>query len=488
MKKNNNFLDNSYISGNPIITDFEYDRLNLKKQISDIKSMKSVFDWETCYKEYIKLGDGLKIIEPKLDGMTLLLEYQEGNIVGAFSKGNYGQKRNVLNNIISILPNNISYKKNIQFRGELIISKNNYKLIDTEFSSIRSATCGAVLGKNINFVFQRKIEFICFSVINSENKNVLEDKEEFSKYFKFVDSLAKETIYNKEILSEQLEIINNYEYPCDGIVIKLNNYEEQQKLGSTASDDKWLFAMKPNKEILSSRVIDIFYNVSKHGRIIPILKIEPLIFNKDSKIKVERIAGLSIPILIKKNIGINSIISVEIRSIAIPCLNSVLKSVEYQKILNCVSCGENLKNIEWCVNINCPEMLSMKLTQILKSLKIVGMGIGLVRRLINYNIKTFVDLLNIDIELLTKIVGNKKAIVVFEQLKNINLTANKIILSMSWPGIGNNVLKKIIKHKILNIKMLRQDLLKLNLGEQTSINLTMLLNNLSAEYDLLEFK
>jgi DNA ligase (NAD+) len=480
-------LESSYLAGKPLISDYEYDQLNLPKYPSLIKSMKSVYNIDDFKTEFDKLGIGLKVIEPKLDGMTLLLEYKDGILIDAWSKGNYGVRNSVLKNILDIVPNILTEKLNIQVRGELVISKLKYMAISEQFSSIRSATCGAVLCKEPKFVSKRGVEFVAFSVINSGNDNVLTDKTNFVNYFNFVETIDCVELYEECKIEKYFNFIENSVFSCDGIVIKLNNYNLHIKLGSTNSEDRWLFALKPNKEVLSTEVLDIIYNVSKHGRNIPILKIKPLEFNKDSKIRVERVAGLTIPILMKKQIGIGSLISVEIRSIAIPCLDSVLNSITYIPPVNCISCSSILVDYDLCLNSDCPAMLSMKLTQILKGLGIKGVGINLAERLVKFGCKDFISILELSKNELSKILGDKKSLIFYNQLQSLDKTANNLILSYSLPGITKLIVDKLISFSIKNIFMLRQNLNNLNLGTKTTNTLRILLEKLPIKYDLYEF-
>jgi DNA ligase (NAD+) len=457
--------NNLYRLGKPIISDFEYDRLIEKynfKEISEIKSMRAIYNFDDLILEWNKLGNNEKLIEPKLDGMTLLLEYKFGKLINAYTKGNFDQNRNVLKNISSIVPNILKEPLTILVRGELIISKTNYKLIHKNFSSIRSATCGAVLGKNPNIVSQRRVCFIAFSFIHSSANNCLEDKEYFKDIFNIIPTLSIMTKFSlEEIKNNMNNLLKTYDFECDGIVIKLNNYIDQKKLGATSTDDRWLIAMKYIKPTLTTKVIDIKYSVSKHGRNIPVLIVEPIKFQNTniSHRLINKVAGLNISLLESLSINIGSKIAVELRSIAIPVLNQVLESVPYKKITNCISCNSQLINIDHCININCAEMKSFKLLQIFKILKIKQIGIIAVNKFIKHNIQNVASILLLNKDELEIILNSKKqATTIFNQLqfKLKNITALEILTSFSIPGIGMTTLKKIQQYnKFLNIKELK---------------------------------
>ena len=217
-------IETSYIEGNPIITDFEYDQLNLPKEKNSIKSMRSIFDIEELkdflhknfqYDEYL--------IEPKIDGMTLLLFYKNGNLVSCQTKGNKNaQQRDIFNTIKNIdnIPLKIEFLSDLVIRGELTIEKNFFlENLKHEFSSVRSCVCGSVYSKDNKLVITRNIKFIAFYFENNIFKYHSENKNYFEKYFCIVPTIK----YNLDFTIIIKEIEQSYPFYCDGIVFKINS-------------------------------------------------------------------------------------------------------------------------------------------------------------------------------------------------------------------------------------------------------------------------
>lgn len=486
---NKDSLNENYLLGKPRITDFEYDQLNIPKEASSIKSMKAVYTDEDVRRLLATFGDFEWFLEPKLDGMTAVATYKQGILEEVVTKGSTGNSRTITTSVSEILPGKLDSPVDVTVRGELIIRKENFK---EEFSSIRSAVCGAVLCQDgINVVRERCVEFVAFNFQTTMFSGALDAKKYFSNYFTVVETLPSVDLHlGVDYLMSQTNIAG-MRYPCDGIVVKVNSYEAQQYLGSTQTEDRWLFAVKPYFESLSTEVVDIDYRVSKHGRNIPVLVVSPVTFlhtTSMTRLRVCRVAVGSISLLEQRSIGISSIVSIKLASSAIPCLDSVLSAAPFVKPVSCISCRCELVDLDLCTNPLCPQANESRLVSILRMLKLSS----ITRRTINLLVgRGHVDVLSwsqLSLEYLRSFLTEKQSTLVFEQFAQLSISAQNVIFALSIPGVSASVVRRIRSSGISDIGELKVALEgKPFLGSRTSQVLSTALQGLPPAYDQLKF-
>ncbi len=225
--------------------------------------------------------------EPKIDGISASLTYENGVLVKGISRGDGVTGEDILQNLMTIkeIPKKI-YKKNIpsilEIRGEVYIGKKDFESIKDNFANPRNAAGGSLRQKDPNqtkkiplkyfaygfgivkpMIFKTQSEFIKkisqwgFS-INPNNK-VVRGLDEIEKRHRFIDE-------NKSSL----------DYDVDGLVYKVNNLELQTRLGNTSSSPRWAIAYKFSSEKATTKIKDIVIQIGRTGALTPVAKVEPV--------------------------------------------------------------------------------------------------------------------------------------------------------------------------------------------------------------------
>ena len=225
--------------------------------------------------------------EPKIDGISATLIYENGFLAKGLSRGDGIIGEDIIENLKTIrnIPKKIVGKnipKIIEIRGEVYIGKKDFETIRESFANPRNAAGGSLRQKDSKqtakiplkyfaygfgvvepLVFKTQSEFINkigewgFST-NSNNK-VVKGLEEIQTQHKLID-----------------ETRSSFDYDIDGLVYKVNNLELQSRLGSTSSSPRWAIAYKFSSEKATTKVKDIVIQVGRTGAITPVAKVEPV--------------------------------------------------------------------------------------------------------------------------------------------------------------------------------------------------------------------
>jgi len=472
-------IEEAYNTGNPIITDFEYDKLQVVKEADSLKSMSALFEYHKLQEFLLKNFKSDFIIEPKIDGISLLLKYSQGKLIFAQTKGNnITVQKEIFNSVLNIenIPKTIDFYDDLIVRGELTIDKNFYlEYLQTQFSSPRSCVCSSIYSKDLSLIKERKIQFIAFYFNTKSFDSSAESKEFFQQMFAVTPNLSKEK-HPEQLLDELI----NYNFFCDGIVFKLDSEKERNIMGETDSDNRWEIAFKRSIPALTAKVIDIHLNATLTGKQSPIATITPIVFDNQSNIKISHVSLNNIKTILSKKIGIGSEIIVELKSLAIPILKQVVIEKEFIPPNNCVSCHSLLNN-EWvCENYFCNAKISLNLEFIFKKLKFRNFGIKNAK-LFSSHCKDVIDLLNLTSEKINHILTPKKAQDFYEQLKIIKKTiTSKNILSCYLgriPMLTMKHLNKLEKFSFFELKHMTEKELISHIGKISGTNLYNLLYN-----------
>lgn len=229
---------------------------------------------------WLKKYKGGYTITDKLDGISSLLEINKNKIkLYTRGDGSYGRDISHLIPHINILTTGKikDIKQILYIRGELVISKDNYKPFENKFCHARNWISGIQSLKNPDKEQLKWIDFVSYELLNEkydylEQITILKSYHFILPYYKLL-SVIDLDILNK-IYSDRRE---NSEYYIDGIVIRDNNYHPIND-GKTSKNPKYSFAFKMilSQQVAESKVIDIIWNVSKDGYLKPKMKIEPI--------------------------------------------------------------------------------------------------------------------------------------------------------------------------------------------------------------------
>ena len=315
-----------YVEDNPIATDEEYDRLaraclayeqnnpqlshpnspnkrvggvvlegfekasHLSRMWSqeDIFNTKELEDWITRAK---KVNNNLEFMcEPKFDGASLNLIYEDGVLKQAITRGDGSVGEDVTNNVKTIhsIPLQIEEKSLIEIRGEIVIRKKDFLQINEErlnngeplFANPRNAASGSLRQLDPNITAKRKLYFNVWGVgQNSLKFKKISELMEYIYSFDFVKPPMHTITSSVEGIEELYHKIianrDNFEMMLDGMVIKINDIETQEELGYTVKFPKWSCAYKFPAVEKTTRVKHIIQQVGRTGVITPVAVVEP---------------------------------------------------------------------------------------------------------------------------------------------------------------------------------------------------------------------
>ncbi len=225
--------------------------------------------------------------EPKIDGISATLIYENGLLTKGLSRGDGIIGEDIIENLKTIknIPKKIVGKnipKIIEIRGEVYIGKKDFETIRESFSNPRNAAGGSLRQKDSKqtakiplkyfaygfglvdpLVFKTQSEFINkineWGFSTNPNNKVVKGLEEIQTQHKLID-----------------ETRSSFDYDIDGLVYKVNNLELQSRLGSTSSSPRWAIAYKFSSEKATTQVKDIVIQVGRTGAITPVAKVEPV--------------------------------------------------------------------------------------------------------------------------------------------------------------------------------------------------------------------
>ncbi|MCE6056298.1 NAD-dependent DNA ligase LigA [Mycoplasmopsis agalactiae] len=452
-------------------------------------------------------------IEPKIDGLSIALHYKQGKLVKAATRGDGSEGEDVTENIYQIksIPKLINYFNDLEVRGEVFITKNDFKKINesNNFANARNAASGTLRQLDANIVAERNLSAFLYEIVEPEKHGIYYQHEalEFMKNLNFPTNPFSKVVEIEELeesISDFAEIKNKLDYDADGLVIKLNDLQMWDKLGKTSKFPKHSIAFKYDVEIASSKIIDILTSVGRTGKITYIANILPVLLNQTTV----QAATLHNHNFIKDmNININDEVNIIKAGEIIPKVISLKEEKNYvdyyKKATNCPSCGSQLVEFEgivdqFCTNDECPDKNINNIYHFASRncLNIVGLGLSTVKdfypKFIK-NIKDIFDLHKYRAELIK--LPRYRDLKVDNILNSIESAKNKkfskVIFALGIKHIGQRA-AKLIADNYANFAELLDDhnLIKLqntkNIGPKIIESLIEFISS-SSNQDLLTF-
>ncbi len=347
------------------------------------------------------------VVEPKIDGLSVSLEYHNGELVMGSTRGDGFVGEDVTSNLKTV--KSIPLKINeelplIEVRGETYMPRNVFlKLVKEQedndeqpFKNPRNAAAGSLRQKDPKIAAKRKLDIFVFNVQQIEGKEIASHKESLD----YLKSLGFKTIPNYKRVSTADEVIKCIEaigekrfdlpYDIDGVVIKVDSFAQREVLGATAKVPKWAVAYKFPPEEKTSELLDIELNVGRTGAITPVAVFKPVFLAGTS---VSRATLHNQDFINEKNISVGDIIKVSKAGDIIPeVLGSVEKHGDGVFTLPecCPVCGTKLVKSEEeaavrCPNVECPAQIFRSIVHFASkgAMNIDGLGPQIVQTLLD---------------------------------------------------------------------------------------------------------
>jgi DNA ligase (NAD+) len=354
--------------------------------------------------------------ELKIDGVSISLLYENGELVRAATRGDGVRGDDVTPNVRTVraLPLKIDPKKvaRLEVRGEIYISKRDFAKYNEELEEAgeeplanpRNAAAGAVRQKDPKLVAKKRLSAYLYHVVAVDGRQV---ESQWAAY-DLLDRLGLPT-NPKRALGKSLDDVvafieewrvhrHSLDFEIDGIVVKVNRREEQQELGATSKAPRWVIAFKYPPEAARTVVRNINLYVGRTGTVTPVAEFDPVPLGGT---KVVNASLHNFDEVARKDIRIGDTIVVEKGGDIIPKVVDVLKekrpegALEVVPPTHCPVCGEPVHKLEGevairCINQGCPAIVLQSITHFAsrKAMDIEGLGWQTVEALLKQGLVT----------------------------------------------------------------------------------------------------
>ena len=318
-------------------------------------------------------GDKKSLLSWKLDGLTVVLTYQQGKLFKAVTRGNGEIGEVITNNAKTFknIPLSIPYEGRLVLRGEAIIKYSDFEKINREiedaqakYKNPRNLCSGSVRQLNSEITAKRNVNFIAFALISAEN---VDFKNSIEQQYLWLEQQGFEVVERKEVTSSNMEEtvkyfaekIKEYDYPSDGLVLMYDDIEYGLSLGRTAKFPRNGIAFKWEDEQAETTLEYIEWSPSRTGLINPVAVFKPVELEGTT---VTRASVHNISIMEELKLGDGDTIKVYKANMIIPQISeNVTKSGKCVIPEICPACGERteIKNDNgvktlYCPNKQCP--------------------------------------------------------------------------------------------------------------------------------------
>lgn len=522
---------NYYVLDNPTITDFEFDKLleelialekehpeflsplspsqrvggQITKVFKAVKHRYPMLSLSNSYNDddlidfdrKVREGLGLTannlfndtgveyVCELKFDGLSIGLTYENGELIRAVTRGDGVQGDDVTTNAKTIGSIPLKLKGNFpaefEIRGEIFMPRKAFDEINAEKEELgeaplanpRNAASGTMKMQDSKVVADRKLDCILYFLLGdklpyqSHNQSLEAVKSwgfKIDKNTKLCNNINEVFDFIKYWDKERF----NLPFDIDGIVIKVNNYKQQQQLGYTAKSPRWAIAYKFKAEQVSTSLESISYQVGRTGAITPVANLKPV---QLAGTTVKRASLHNADIIEKLDIRVGDTVFVEKGGEIIPKIIGVdfskrkpeNKSVEYIK--NCPECGAELirkegEALHYCPNENlCPPQVKGKIEHFVgrKAMNIDSLGAETIDQFYKAGlIKNIADLYELKKEQLLPLerMAERSAQNIIDGIKESkNVPFERVLFAIGIRHVGETTAKKIAR-KIKDINVL----------------------------------
>lgn len=438
----NAYSERYYLYDDPVVEDYEYDKLQNELKSLEAKypelilpssptqrvggavgrmfspvshavkmeSLQDAFSFEElrAFHERVQalLPQPVYSVEPKIDGLSVSLEYENGQFVRGSTRGDGTTGEDVTANLLTIaeIPKHIAFAGSLEVRGEVYMSHENFAHLVAEqenrgekpAKNPRNAAAGSLRQKNPAVTARRRLSIFVFNVQQISGKSFLSHIESLN----FLKQLGFSVLpfYGRANGIEQaLQMVEDLgrqrgslQFDIDGAVIKVDDLAAREELGSTAKFPKWAVAFKYPPEVKPTRLLGVDVQVGRTGALTPTAFFEPITLAGTT---VSRAVLHNEDFITEKNICVGDVILVRKAGEIIPEVVGVAEhspgAVPYQMPTACPSCGapvfrEPGEAVLRCSNAECPAQLARHLIHFASrdAMDIEGLGPAVIELLL----------------------------------------------------------------------------------------------------------
>ena len=508
----NQYNKEYYVLDKPSVSDREYDRLmqeliELEAQYPELKSSTSPtvrvggailegFNKVQHEKPMLSLGNAFNegdlrdfdarirkvspnisyVCELKIDGLAVTLHYRDGKFVKGATRGDGVVGEDISENLktIQTIPLHIPYKDPLEVRGEVYMSKATLDKLNKQraekgeelFANPRNAAAGSLRQLDSRIAAKRELAMFCYAVPSAEELGCQTHDESLQK----IEELGFNVNPNREVCDSIDGVLayiekwstNRFDLPyeIDGIVIKVNQLNEQQKLGSTVKSPRWAIAYKFPAEEVETILKDIIFTVGRTGMVTPNAVLEPV---RVAGTRVSRATLHNEDYVKERDIRIKDRVIIRKAGEIIP---EVVKPVidarhgdeaPFEMIQECPRCGSELireagEADYYCLNIDCPARIVESLCHFVSrdAMNIDGLGVKVVEQLYdNQLIENVADIYKLQKEQLLPLerMGEKKVTNLLTAIENSKQNSlERLLFGLGVRHVGSKTAKVLAAH------------------------------------------
>ena len=429
-------------------------------------SLAKTKDWGQFLQYF---GDEDVIGMVKLDGLTCSLEYQNGELIRAETRGNGLIGENILHNakVIASIPKHIPYDNTLVVDGEIICTNDNFQQFANEYANARNFASGSIRLLDSKECEKRNLTFVVWNVVEGFN-----DQNSFLQRLIQVEKLGFTTVpwtssFGWDAKEFLIDEANRLGYPIDGLVGRFDDISYGTSLGETEHHSKAAFAFKFYDETYASNLVNIEWTMGRTGILTPVAVFNPIQFD-GSTIERASLHNYSVMDSLMGKPYIGQEVQVFKANMIIPQIATAKKadpSDEKEWIpfpAACPVCGQpvaikesetGIKNMV-CTNPNCEGKLINRLDHFCgkKGLDIKGLSKATLEKLIDWgwlnNLSDVFRLVRHDVEWMQKPgFGEKSVLKILDSIEAAkNTTLDAFISALGIPFIGKTVSKELTKY------------------------------------------
>jgi len=424
-------------------------------------------------------------VEPKFDGSSISLVYENNRLVRAATRGDGERGEEITENAKQVkhILHQVDFSKHhikkIELRGEVVIEKNKFDAMNEQreeaglaiFQNPRNTASGSLRLKDASEVKHRNLEAFIYNIgyvefddeLNSSFEKTQSDNIELlhSIGFQSASGIGKRCAIIQEVIDfcNEWEIKRpSYPYEIDGMVVKLNRISQQMNLGATSHHPKWAIAYKFKAIEKPTTLLEIDFQVGRTGIVTPVAKVEPV---NVGGVTVRSISLHNEDNIKSKDIRIGDTVFIERAGDVIPQITRVDYTkrdaqIPFEYIQHCPRCQSELIRNEgeaaWrCISDACPAQKLEKIIYFVSkdAMNIKGLGKDIVKRFVEEGlIQDILDVFRLDYEKILSLEGWKEQSV--ENLKNSiaeskNNELYRLIVALGIDNVGNTMSKTLAK-------------------------------------------
>ena len=500
--------------GDRVLDEFEKIRHKVPMlSLSNTFSTEDLKDFDSRIKKLIPDNKVEYICELKIDGLAISINYENGKLVSAATRGDGTIGEDVTENIKTIfsIPKVLKNSRSFEVRGEVYLPRKSFDLLNAEreknnevlFANPRNAAAGSLRQLDSKITAKRRLSAFIYSIVGD---NTIDSQENalntaitynlpVNPNFKLCQNIYEVIDY----INYWSEHKNDLPYDIDGIVIKVNSYATQEEIGYTQKSPRWATAYKFPEEELATKLLDVELSVARTGIVTPVAILDPIVISGST---VSKASLHNKDIIDELDIHIGDMVVVKKAGEIIPKVVRVVKelrtegTIKYTMPTTCPSCKEQTYVREndpftRCKNPDCPDQNIRKIIHFAsrEALNIEGLGDKVVATLYEQGlISHTIDLFSLDREKLISLerMGEKSVdnlLNAIEASKESSL--DKVIFALGILNVGKKA-GKILAEKYLNLSNFMNATLDelINLDDVGQITADSILDYLSEDNNI----